>query len=75
MFEFLLRRHMADRTLIHYRAGLLDQECSDALEEHLMLCPTCQLQLEDLLPPATSRGLLQLCGGAFSSQRTSSATP
>ena len=50
MFEFLLRRHMPDRALIHYRAGLLDKERSEMLETHLLLCPTCQLQLEDLLP-------------------------
>ena len=58
MFDFLLRRHMPNRTLIQYRAGLLDKECSDMLEAHLMLCPTCQLQFEDLLPPAMAGGLL-----------------
>lgn len=63
MFEFLLQCHMPDRTLIRYRAGLLDRESSDALEGHLMLCPTCQLQFEDLLPPVVAGGLLQLCGG------------
>ena len=63
MFEFLLQRHLPDRVLNLYRAGSLDKECSDALEEHLMLCPTCQLQFEDLLPPATPRGRLQLCEG------------
>jgi hypothetical protein len=62
MFEFLLQCHMPDRTLIRYRAGLLDRECSDALEAHLMICPTCQLQFEDLLPPFVASGLLQLCG-------------
>jgi hypothetical protein len=63
VFEFLLRRHLPDRTLTQYRAGLLDKECSDMLETHLLLCPTCQLQLEDLLPPTVPGGLLQLCGG------------
>ena len=62
MFEFLLCRHIPDRMLIQYRAGLLDKECSDTLEAHLLLCPTCQLQLEDLLPPTAVPGLLQLCG-------------
>jgi len=38
MFDFLLRRHMPDRTLIQYRAGLLDKESSDMLEAHLLLC-------------------------------------
>jgi hypothetical protein len=51
MFEFLLGRHISDTTLIHYRAGLLDKKCFDMLEAHLMVCPTCQLQLLDLLPP------------------------
>jgi hypothetical protein len=63
MFDFLLRRHMPDRTLIQYQAGLLDKEAFDALEAHLLLCPTCQLQLEDLLPPTAAGGILQLCGG------------
>jgi hypothetical protein len=58
MFEFLLQCHMPDRTLVRYRAGLLDTERSDALEAHLLLCPTCQLQFEDLLPPAMAGGLL-----------------
>jgi hypothetical protein len=62
MFEFLLWRHMPDRALIQYRAGLLDKESSDMLEAHLALCPTCQMQLEDLLPPTGARGILQLCG-------------
>lgn len=51
MFDFLLRSHMPDPILIRYRAGLLDQECSNMLEAHLLLCPTCQLQLAELLPP------------------------
>ncbi|MGD0774481.1 MAG: hypothetical protein ABSC05_16835 [Candidatus Solibacter sp.] len=62
MFEFLLRRHLPDRLLIQYQAGLLDRECAHMLEAHLMLCPTCQLQLEDLLPPTAAGGVLQLCG-------------
>ena len=62
MFEFLLQCHMPDRTLIRYRAGLLDKECSETLESHLLLCPTCQLQLEDLLPPTAPSGPLQLHG-------------
>jgi hypothetical protein len=61
MFEFLLSRHVPDRTLLQYRAGLLDKERSDTLEEHLLLCPTCQLQLGELLPPTVSPGLLELC--------------
>ena len=48
MFEFLLRRHISDTTLIQYRAGLIDKERFDMLEAHLLLCPTCQLQLGDL---------------------------
>jgi len=63
MFDFLLCRHIPDRMLIQYRAGLLDQECSDTLEAHLLLCPTCQLQLGDLRPQTAVPGLLQLCGG------------
>jgi hypothetical protein len=50
MFDFLLCRHLSDATLIQYRAGLLDQKGSDLLESHLLLCPTCQLQLANLLP-------------------------
>jgi hypothetical protein len=63
MFEFLLWRHVPDRILIQYRAGLLDKERSDTLEAHLLLCPTCQLQLEDLRPPTVAPAILQLCGG------------
>jgi hypothetical protein len=62
MFEFLLQCHMPDRTLIRYRAGLLDKECSETLEAHLLLCPTCQLQLEDLLPATAPSGPWQLHG-------------
>ena len=62
MFDFLLWRHVPDRMLIQYRAGLLDKECSDTLEAHLLLCPICQLQLENLLPPTAPSGLLQLHG-------------
>lgn len=50
MFDFLLWQHIPDRALIEYRAGLLDKECSEMLEAHLLLCPTCQLQLVDLIP-------------------------
>lgn len=50
MFDFLLWHHIPDRALIEYRAGLLDKECSEMLEAHLLLCPTCQLQLVDLIP-------------------------
>ena len=63
MFDFLLRWHMPERALIEYRAGLLDKECSDILEAHLLLCPTCQLQLGDMPPPVAALGLLHLCGG------------
>lgn len=61
MFEFLLCRHVPDRMLIQYRAGLLDKACSDTLEAHLLLCPTCQLQLGDLLPPTPAPRLFDLC--------------
>jgi hypothetical protein len=57
MFGFLLQRHLPDNTLSQYRARLLDQQSSDLLEAHLMLCPTCQLQLEGLLPTTTARSL------------------
>jgi hypothetical protein len=50
VFDFLLWQHIPDRALIEYRAGLLDKECSEMLEAHLLLCPTCQLQLVDLIP-------------------------
>jgi hypothetical protein len=60
MFEFLLQCHMPDRTLIQYQAGLLDKERAETLEAHLLLCPTCQLQLGDLLPRAAPGGFLQL---------------
>lgn len=63
MFDFLLRRHMPERTLIEYRAGLLDRESSEILEAHLLLCPTCQLELEDLPSPTVTLGRLQLCRG------------
>ena len=52
MFEFILRRHIPDWALQQYREGSLDQKRSEALEGHLLLCPTCQMQMEDLLPPA-----------------------
>jgi hypothetical protein len=61
MFEFLLWRHIPDRILIQYRAGLLDKDCSDTLEGHLLLCPTCQLQLEDVLPPTAAPRPFDLC--------------
>jgi hypothetical protein len=62
MFEFLLRRHLPDRVLIQYRAGLIDRERTESLEAHVLLCPTCQLQLEELLPPTMAGGALRLCG-------------
>lgn len=49
MFEFLLSDHLPDSTLLRYRVGALDRESVDVLEEHLVLCPTCQLQLGDLM--------------------------
>ncbi len=61
MFEFLLWRHIPDRILIQYRAGLLDKDRSDELEGHLLLCPTCQLQLEGLLPPTPAPRVFDLC--------------
>ena len=61
MFEFLLWRHIPDRILIQYRAGLLDKDRSDTLEGHLMLCPTCQLQLEAVLPPTAAPRPFDLC--------------
>ena len=57
MFEFLLRRHISDTTLIQYRAGRIDKERFGMLEAHLMLCPTCQLQLLDLPSPGGAPGL------------------
>jgi hypothetical protein len=63
MFEFLLRRHLPERALIQYRAGLLDEKSYEMLEAHLLLCPTCQLQLEDVMPSTAASGLLQLCAG------------
>ena len=51
MFDFLLSIHMPKSAFIRYRAGLLDRESSELLETHLMLCPTCQLQLENLPVP------------------------
>ena len=65
MFEFLLRRHLPTRALVEYRAGFLDKQRTDMLEAHLLVCPTCQLQLEDLLPPTAHSRLLQLCEGQF----------
>jgi len=62
MFEFLLWRHIPDRILIQYRSGLLDKNRSDALEGHLLLCPTCQLQLGDL-PPSVADPRLGRTGG------------
>jgi hypothetical protein len=56
MFEFLLQPHLPDHTLSQYRARLLDQASFDLLETHLLLCPTCQLQLESLLPATTAPG-------------------
>jgi hypothetical protein len=57
VFEFLLQSHLPDRTLILYRAGLLNKDRYDMLEAHLVLCPTCQLQLEGLCSPRVSRHL------------------
>jgi hypothetical protein len=65
MFEFLLGRHISDTTLIQYRAGLLDKKRFDMLEAHLMVCPTCQLQLLDLLAPEAALGLSSWSGGAW----------
>ncbi|MCU1236340.1 MAG: hypothetical protein JWP63_4307 [Candidatus Solibacter sp.] len=61
MFEFLLRRHISDTTLNQYRAELLERQELELLEGHLLLCPTCQLQLEDLFPRVAAPPLLQLC--------------
>jgi len=61
MFEFLLRRHLPDRVLIQHRAGVLAGKSSGLLEAHVMLCPTCQLQLEDLLPPTADHAFLRRC--------------
>jgi hypothetical protein len=62
VFDFLLGRHLSDTTLNQYRAGLLDRRDLEMLEGHLLLCPTCQLQLEDLLPRVAAPPFLQLCG-------------
>jgi hypothetical protein len=40
---------------------LLDEKSYEMLEAHLLLCPTCQLQLEDVMPSTAASGLLQLC--------------
>lgn len=61
MFDFLLWPHMPERALTEYRAGLLDQKSAEILEAHLLLCPTCQLELEDLRPPTVAPRLLRLC--------------
>lgn len=50
MFEFLLQRHIPDWAWRQYREGSLDHVRCEALEGHLLLCPVCQTQLEDLLP-------------------------
>ena len=63
MFDFLLWPHMPERTLVEYRAGLLDRQSAEVLEAHLLLCPTCQLELEELLPPTCAPGRLYLCRG------------
>lgn len=63
MFDFLLRCHLPERTLTEYRAGLLDKESFEMLEEHLLLCPTCQLQLEDVTYQAAAPGLLHAWQG------------
>jgi hypothetical protein len=63
MFDFLLRCHLPEQTLIDYRAGLLDKRSFEMLEEHLLLCPTCQLQLEELAYKAAGPGLLHACQG------------
>jgi hypothetical protein len=62
MFDFLLRRHIPDTALIQFREGFLDVDRSKILEAHLLLCPTCQLQMEDLLPAASAIISMQLCG-------------
>jgi hypothetical protein len=62
MFDFLLRRHIPDTALVQYRDGLLDADRARMLEAHMLLCPTCQLQLEGLLPAASAIISLQLCG-------------
>jgi len=51
MFEFLLRWHIPDWALRRYRDGSLEHCDSERLENHLLLCPICQLQLEDLPSP------------------------
>jgi len=61
VFEFLLWRHMPEKTLIQYQAGLLDKERSEMLEAHLLLCPTCQLQWENVSRPAAASSLPQFC--------------
>ena len=65
MFDFLLGRHISDTTLIRYWARLLDKKRFDMLEAHLMVCPTCQLQFLDLLPPEAALGLSSWSGGAW----------
>jgi hypothetical protein len=62
MFEFLLRRHIPDAVLIEYREGLLNADRAKMMESHMLLCPTCQLQMEGLLPATPAIVSLQLCG-------------
>ena len=63
MFDFFFQSHLPERALVEYRAGLLDKKRLEMLEGHLLLCPTCQLQLEELLPPAAAAPALHLCVG------------
>ncbi len=57
MFDFLLEPHMPESALVQFRQGSLDWKRSQLLEAHLSLCPTCQLQMDDLFPqpPAPRR--------------------
>jgi hypothetical protein len=40
-----------DRVLVWHRAGLLRRQDAEALEDHLALCPICQLQFSELSSP------------------------
>jgi hypothetical protein len=54
MFDWMFRRHIPDGVLKRYRAGLLEKLSHDMLENHLLLCPICQLQMSDMAPDSTA---------------------
>ena len=48
MFSWMFETHVSDRVLMRYRKALLVPPVAQTLEDHLVLCPVCQLQLGDL---------------------------